>query len=233
MTHIATEPATRSPVTAEEAKEGPVVRGAKVYGQVPTDRAVQLLRRHAIEVPTTGPGLYVSTAQPWRGNVDVPVEDLVVEVFQPDTVVYWCGLHSPYDMAIVRGGEAKISIRLRHPGPPPDYHGSVPSMPPRVRWDCSAQFDWGNEDRPDGTPWVRTDLPEPDGIDRLAAMGADVDRMYDFDLARFLRDRGINPDAEYPVWLPAKDRDWYELLTMRLLAVPFAGEPGWRDRWRA
>lgn len=226
-----------APVTPEEAKEGPAIRGAKVYGQVPIDRAVQLLRRHAVEIPTAGPGWYVSTAQPWHGDVDAPVEDLVVEVFQPGTVVYWCGLHSPHDMAIVRGGEARVSVRLRHPGPPPDYGDYTPPMPSPsttwVRWDTTAQSEWGNEDRPDGTPWTRTDLPEPDGIDRLAAIGADVSRMYDFGLARFLRDRGIDPEPEYPVWLPVEDRDAYALLTMQLLAVPFYGEPGWRDRWRA
>jgi hypothetical protein len=73
---------------------------------------------------------------------------------------------------------------------------------------------------------------EPDAIDRLAAIGADVTTMYDFTLAQFLRDRGMDPEPEHPVWLPVEDRDWYTLLTMRLMALAFSDEPEWRERWR-
>lgn len=73
---------------------------------------------------------------------------------------------------------------------------------------------------------------EPDAIDRLAVIGADVTTMYDFTLARFLRDRGMDPEPEHPVWLPVEDRDWYTLTTMRLMALAFSDEPEWRERWR-
>ncbi len=220
------------PMTAEEAAEGPVVYGQKVYGPVPLNRAVQLLRRHAVDLPAAGPGRYISTRR--HGcDVDVDVDDLVCDMFQPDTVVYWCGEHSGVDMAIVRGGKARAGIRLRHPGPPPDYgDGYMPPMPSPPRWDVSAQSVWGNEDRPDGTPWVRTDWPEPDGLDRLAATGADVSGMYDVTLDRFLRDRGVDPEPGYPPGLPVEDRGWYAQLTMQLLALPFCDDPAWRERWR-